>query len=196
MRNGKIRKNFPRVFKTVSFTLLLLAITTSVWAQAQNWWVLPSNGAVERGKLEEIKLKKKVFLNVTFETSGPGQITSTSEQSDIRKNVSDAFKGHKDLTVVLNPATADFAVIVKAAASTAGAENEHPANFSISADADSEISVDVTVLVPGAKLADGTFKSRSVWQVSSPNVQMEAGAGARFVVNGFLWELNKLRTAK
>jgi hypothetical protein len=196
MRNGKIRKNFPRVFKTVSFTLLLLAITTSVWAQAQNWWVLPSNGAVERGKLEEIKLKKKVFLNVTFETSGPGQITSTSEQSDIRKNVSDAFKGHKDLTVVLNPATADFAVIVKAAASTAGAENEHPANFSISADSDSEISVDVTVLVPGAKLADGTFKSRSVWQVSSPNVQMEAGAGARFVVNGFLWELNKLRTAK
>jgi hypothetical protein len=196
MRNGKIRKNFPRVFKTVSFTLLLLAITTSIWAQAQNWWVLPSNGAVERGKLEEIKLKKKVFLNVTFETSGPGQITSTSEQSDIRKNVSDAFKGHKDLTVVLNPATADFAVIVKAAASTAGAENEHPANFSISADSDSEISVDVTVLVPGAKLADGTFKSRSVWQVSSPNVQMEAGAGARFVVNGFLWELNKLRTAK
>jgi hypothetical protein len=194
MRIYKLREYSPRIFTTVCFTLFLLAITTTVWAQAQNWWVLPSNGAVERGKLEEIKLKKKVFLNVTFETSGPGQITSTSEQGDIRKNVSDAFKGHKDLTVVLNPATADFAVIVKAAASTAG-EGEHPANFS-AADSDAEISVDVTVLVPGAKLSDGTFKSRSVWQVSSPNVQMEAGAGARFVVNGFLWELNKLRTAK
>ncbi len=56
--------------------------------------------------------------------------------------------------------------------------------------------MEVTVLVPGAKLADGTFKSRSVWQVSSPNVQMEAGAGARFVVDGFLWELKKLREAK
>jgi hypothetical protein len=171
-------------------------MATTVWAQAQNWWVLPSNGAVERGKLEEIKLKKKVFLNVTFETSGPGQITSSSEQADIRKNVSNAFKDHKDLTVVLNPATADFAVIVKAAASTGGAETEHPANFSVSADADSEISVDVIVLMPGTKLPDGTFRSRSVWQVSSPNVQMEAGAGARFVVSGFLWELNKLRSSK
>jgi hypothetical protein len=196
MRIRNFREHSPRVFTTVCFTLLLMAITTTVWAQAQNWWVLPSNGAVERGKLEEIKLKKKVFLNVTFETSGPGQITSSSEQADIRKNVSDAFKGHKDLTVVLNPATADFAVIVKASASTSGAESEHPANFSVSADADSEISVDVIVLMPGTKMADGTFRSRSVWQVSSPNVQMEAGAGARFVVNGFLWELNKLRTAK
>ena len=79
MRIGKIREYSPRIFTTVCFTLLLLAITTTVWAQAQNWWVLPSNGAAERGKLEEIKLKKKVFLNVTFETSGPGQITSTSE---------------------------------------------------------------------------------------------------------------------
>jgi hypothetical protein len=196
MRISKRKENFPRVFTTVCLTLILLAITTTVWAQAQNWWVLPASGAAERGKMEEIKLKKKVFLNVTFETSGPGQITSTSEQADIRKNVSDAFKAHKDLTVVLNPGTADFAVIVKASAAAAGPETEHPANFSVSADADSEISVDVTVLVPGAKLADGTFKSRAVWQVSSPNVQMEAGAGARFVVSGFLWELNKLRTAK
>ena len=195
MRIGKFRGYPPRVFTTVCFILLLLAMATTIWAQAQNWWVLPSNGAVERGKLEEIKLKKKVFLNVTFETSGPGQITSSSEQADIRKNVSDAFKAHKDLTVVLNPATADFAVIVKAS-SAVGTENEHPANFSVSSDSDSEISVDVTVLVPGAKLPDGTFKSRSVWQVSSPNVQMEAGAGARFVVSGFLWELSKLRTAK
>jgi hypothetical protein len=196
MRIRKFRGYSPRLFTMVCFTLLLLAIAAAVSAQAQNWWVLPSNGAIERGKLEEIKLKKKVFLNVTFETSGPGQITSTSEQADIRKNVSDAFKTHKDLTVVLNPSTADFAVIVKASASAAGAETEHAANFSVSPDSDSEISVEVIVLVPGAKLSDGTFKSRSVWQVSSPNVQMEAGAGARFVVSGFLWELNKLRTAK
>jgi len=196
MRNGNLREYFPRSFTTVCFTLLLLSMTTFVWAQAQNWWVLPSTGPAERGKMEEIKLKKKAFLNVTFETSGPGQITSTSEQADIRKNVTDAFKAHKDLTVVLNPATADFAVVVKAAAASGAAETERPANFSVALDSDAEISVDVTVLVPGAKLADGTFKSRAVWQVSSPNVQMEPGAGARFVVNGFLWELKKLREGK
>src|SRR6187399_1636804 len=100
MRNGNLRENFPRVFTPVCFTLLLLSITCLASAQAQNWWVLPSTGAAERGKMEEIKLKKKVFLNVTFETSGPGQITSTSEQADIRKNVSEAFKAHKGLTVV------------------------------------------------------------------------------------------------
>jgi len=196
MRISTLRKYSPRVSTSVCFTLLLLVTTTSVWAQAQNWWVLPASGAAERGKMEEIKLKKKVFLNVTFETSGPGQITSTSEQADIRKNVSDAFKAHKGLTVVLNPATADFAVIVKTSANPGGGETERPANFSVALDPDAEISVDVTVLVPGAKLNDGTFKSRSVWQVSSPNVQMEAGAGARFVVDGFLWELKKLREGK
>jgi len=196
MRNRNLRECFPRAFTTVCFTLLLLSMTTFVWAQAQNWWVLPSTGPSERGKMEEIKLKKKAFLTVTFETAGPGQITSTSEQADIRKNITDAFKAHKDLTVVLNPATADFAVIVKASASSGGAETERPANFSVALDSDAEISVDVTVLVPGAKLADGTFKSRAVWQVSSPNVQMEPGAGARFVVNGFLWELKKLREGK
>jgi hypothetical protein len=196
MRNGNLREYFPRAFTTVCFTLLLLTITTLASAQAQNWWVLPSTGAAERGKMEEIKLKKKVFVTVTFESAGPGQITSTAEQADIRKNVTDAFKSHKDLTVVLNPSTADFAVIVKAAASTGGSEAERPANFSVSLDSDAEISVDVTVLVPGGKLADGTFKSRAVWQVSSPNVQMEPGAGARFVVNGFLWELKKLRESK
>ena len=196
MRKDTMRKRSPRVLTAVCFTLFLLVIATSIWAQSQNWWVLPATGAAERGKLEEIKLKKKVFLNVTFETSGPGQITSSSEQADIRKNVSDAFKAHKGLTVVLNPATADFAVVVKTSASQAGGEIERPANFSVSLDPDSVISVDVTVLVPGAKISEGTFKSRAVWQVSSPNVQMEAGAGARFVVDGFLWELKKLREGK
>jgi len=53
------------------------------------------------------------------------------------------------------------------------------------------------VLVAGAKMpTGGTFKPRSVWQISSSNVQLEAGAAARFVVDGFLWELKKLREGK
>jgi hypothetical protein len=196
MRNVKLGRYSPQIFTTVCFTLLLLILSTSVWAQVQNWWVLPATGAAERGKIEEIKIKKKVFINVTFDNSGPGQITSTVEQADIRKNVTDAFKAHKGLTIVNTPSMADFAVIVKTTAAAAGNETEHTGNFSVALDPDEEISVEVTVLVPGAKLADGTFKSRSVWQISSPNVQMEAGAGARFVVDGFLWELKKLREAK
>lgn len=196
MRSVSVRKFSARVVATVCFTSLLLAMSAVVWAQTNNWWMLPTAGASERGKIEEIKIKKKVYLNVTFDNAGPGQITSTSERDDIRKNVLDAFKAHKGLTIVSTPATADFAVIVKTTASVASGDAERPANFSVSLDPDAEIAVEVTVLVPGAKLADGTFKSRSVWQVSSPNVQMEAGAGARFVVDGFLWELKKLREAK
>jgi len=175
----------------------LLILCTTAWAQSQNWWILPSIGPAERGKLEEIKAMKKVYLNVTFDSSGAGQITNTTEQADIRKNVEDAFKAHKGLSIVSNPLQAEFAVIVRTTLASAGAETERPGNFSVALDPDSEISVEVTVLVPGAKLpSGGLFKPRSVWQISSSNVQLEAGAGARFVVDGFLWELKKLREGK
>jgi len=196
MRYARFGKYSPRVFKTVCFALLLLTTSAAVWAQSQNWWVLPATGPAERGKIDEIKIMKKVYLNVTFESGGPGQITSATEQSDIRKNVADAFKAHKGLTIVSNPLQADFAVIVRTSMSVAGPETERPPNFSVALDPDAEISVEVTVLVPGAKLPAGLFKPRSVWQVSSPNVQLEAGAAARFVVDGFLWELKKIRDGK
>jgi hypothetical protein len=179
-----------RVVTTVCSILAILVMATAVWAQTQNWWIPGAQaGLPERGKIDEIKTKKKVYVNVTFESTGPNQITNTTEQSDIKKNVLDAFKAHKTLTVVPNGAMADFAVIVRAAAGVGGAEAERPANFSVALDPDAEISVDVTVLAPGTKQSDGSFKSRLVWQASSPNVQTEAGAGVRFAVDGFLWEL-------
>jgi len=194
MQNAKIGKTSQRVGWLIFF---LLTLGTTVWAQSQNWWILPASGPAERGKLDEIKTMKKVFLNVTFDNSGAGQITSTTEQSDIRKNVEDAFKAHKGLSIVSNPLQAEFAVIVRTSLASAGAETERPGNFSVALDPDAEISVEVTVLVPGAKLpTGGIFKPRSVWQISSSNVQLEAGAAARFVVDGFLWELKKLREGK
>src|SRR5437763_11837513 len=107
MRIGKIRANSPRVL-AVFFTLLLLTLGTVISAQSQNWWVLQATGASERGKLDEIKTMKKVYVNVTFENAGPGQITSTAERDDISKNVREAFKAHKGLTIVTNPALAEF----------------------------------------------------------------------------------------
>src|SRR5207244_12888566 len=99
MRIAKFEKVFPRVLKTVCFTLFLLALCTTVWAQSQNWWVLPSSGAAERGKIDEIKNLRKVYLIVTFDSSGAGQITNTTEQADIRKNVEDAFKATEGITI-------------------------------------------------------------------------------------------------
>jgi len=195
MQNAKFGKTSRRVGWVTFFFLLTLG--TTAWAQSQNWWILPASGPAERGKLDEIKTMKKVFLNVTFDNSGAGQITSATEQADIRKNVEDAFKAHKGLSIVSNPLQAEFAVIVRTSLAAAGAETERPGNFSVALDPDAEISVEVTVLVPGAKLpTGGLFKPRSVWQISSSNVQLEAGAAARFVVDGFLWELKKLREGK
>jgi hypothetical protein len=196
MRNIKSETGYLRVFTIVSVSFLLLVLAAAALAQSQNWWVLQAGAQLERGKIEEVKMLKKVYVNVTFDNSGTGQITNTTEQQDIRNNVLQAFKAHKGLTVVTNPALAEFAVIVRTTATSAGTETERPANFSVALDPDAEIAVDVTVLIPGAKLPGGLFKSRAVWQVSSPNVQMEAGAGARFAVDGFLWELSKIRGTK
>jgi hypothetical protein len=69
----RIRKleSIPPSFHRGLFHLIPPGYGCTVWAQAQNWWVLPSNGAVEREQAWKSSLKK-VFLNVTFETSGPG----------------------------------------------------------------------------------------------------------------------------
>ena len=186
-----------RVTTTFVLSAVLLAFCPAAKAQAQNWWSLPQQtGAVEHGKLEELKAKKKVYVNVTYDNNLPGQVTSASEKADIQKSVLKAVSSHKGLTVVANPATAEFAVLVRITASPASTEVERPGNFSVALDPDAEIGVEVNVLVPGAKLADGSFKPRTVWTNSSPNVQTEAAPGASFVVGGFLWELKKLKDTK
>jgi hypothetical protein len=197
MHNNRLQKLLLRITTAFVLSAVLLAICPTARAQSQNWWTLPQQtGAVERGKLEELKTKKKVYVSVTYDNNLPGQVTSASEKADIQKSVLKAVSSHKGLTVVLNPASAEFAVLVRIIASPAAAEAERPGNFSVALDPDAEIGVEVNVVVPGAKLADGSFKPRTVWQNSSPNVQTEAAPGASFVVGGFLWELKKLKDAK
>jgi len=197
MHNTRLQKLSLRVTTTFVLSAVLLAFCPTAKAQAQNWWSLPQQtGAVERGKMEELKAKKKVYVNVTYDNNLPGQVTSASEKADIQKSVLKAVSAHKGLTVVANPSTAEFAVLVRITTSPLSAEAEHTGNFSVALDPEAEIGVEVTVLVPGAKLADGTFKPRTVWVSSSQNVQTEAAPGATFVVGGFLWELKKLKDAK
>jgi len=196
MRIEKRTSHSALTCKAVGFILIVVAISAPVWAQVQNWWVLPSNGAAEQGKLTELKTKKRVYVDVVLNRPGIGQISSTTQQADVRKNVVDAFKSQKELSVVLSPENAEFALLVRTTVSVPGADSPHPANFSVVLDQDEEVSVEVTVLVPGGKLPDGTFKARSVWEGFSSNVQMGAVAGSRFMVDGFLWELKKMREKK
>jgi len=196
MNDTRFGKRSLRVLTTIVFAGVLLAFCLTVNAQSQNWWSLPQQtGSIEHGKLEELKAKKKVYVNVTYDNNLPGQVTSPSEKADILKAVTKAVSSHKGLTVVGNPSTAEFAVLARITASPANTE-ERPGNFSVALDPESEIGVEVTVLVPGTKLADGSFKPRLVWQNGSANVQTEAAPGATFVVGGFLWELKKLKDAK
>ncbi len=197
MHDTRFWKRPLRVMTTIVFAGVLLAFCLTANAQSQNWWSLPQQtGSIEHGKLEELKAKKKVYVNVTYDNNLPGQVTSSAEKSEVQKAVLKAVSSHKGLTVVASPAAAEFAVLVRITASPASAEIERPGNFSVALDPEAEIGVEVTVLVPGTKLADGSSKPRSVWQNGSANVQTEAAPGATFVVGGFLWELKKLKDVK
>ena len=196
MRIGKVEKNHVRVFKSIGLLLLVIAWSPMVRAQVQNWWALPSGGDAELGRLSELRTKRSVYVDVALNRPGLGQITSATEQADIRKSIVDAFKSHKDLSVVTGPERADFAVLVRTTVSVPGIDSPRPANFSVVLDQDEEVSVEVTVLVPGAKQPDGTLRSRTVWESFSSNVQMGVLAGSRFAVDGFLWELKKVREKK
>jgi hypothetical protein len=196
MNNCNKGNSVVGLFRAICFVSLVLEMAPLVLAQVQNWWVLPLTGAVEHGRLDEIKTKRNVFVDVALNRPGLGQITSTTEQADIRKSVVAAFRSIKELSVVSVPEKADFVVILQTTVSVPAPESPRPANFSVVLDQDEEVSVEMTVLVPGGKLPDGTFRSRSVWEGFSPNVQMGALAGSRFVVDGFLWELQKIREKK
>jgi hypothetical protein len=196
MRIGKEGNYSVGVFRSTCFVSLVLATGLLLRAQAQNWWVLPTTGAVEQGKLSEIKTRRNVYIDVALNRPGLGQVTSATEQADIRKNVVEAFKSQKELSIVTGPERADFVVILRTTVAVPGPDSPRAANFSVVLDQDEEVSVEMTVLVRGGKESDGTFRSRSVWEGFSPNVQMGALAGSRFVVDGFLWELKKVREKK
>ena len=195
MQIGNVKKQSSLIFNSACLALLFLAVSTPARAQRQTWWDLQTSGTVERGTLDEIKTMKNIYIQVVFTRPGTGQITSETEQADIRRNVIDAFRSRKDLNVVAVPDKADFALLVRTTVSVPSADAPGHGNFSVVLDQDEEVSVEAIVLVP-KKLPDGSFRPRFVWENFSPNVQMGALAGSRFVVDNFLGELKKLRERK
>ena len=175
-------------------TLLALAFSDIAAAQTgQNWWTLNvERDLAEKGKLKELLTKKKVYVNVSFSDTRPNSPLNSQEQNNVSRAVNEAVAAHKDLQKVTYPEEAEFALLVRA--STAQGTGDRGPNFSLLLDPDA--AIEVLVLVPGSKRADGTRAPRLVWEASSPNAQLEAAPAARFTVDGFLWELRKLREKK
>jgi hypothetical protein len=162
-------------------------------AQSRNWWTVSDAETAEKGKFKELLTKKKVYVNVSFSDASPNSPINSAERNDITQAVRQAISSQKDLKMVTYPEEAEFAVLVKASMAQGG--GDRGPNFSLLLDPEAEVSIEVSVLVPGAKNADG-LRPRIVWEASSPNAQVEAASAARFTVDGFLWELKKLREKK
>jgi hypothetical protein len=145
---------------------------------------------MEKGRIQDLANRKKVYLNLTFSDTRPNSPANNTEQ-DILDSVKDAISLQKDLKIVTFPEEADFALIVRL--STGQGNGDRGPNFSLLLDADAEVSIDVIVVVPGGRLPDGSRAPRIAWEASSPNTQVEARSAARFTVDGFLWELKKVR---
>ena len=185
-----------RIISLLWAALLLPVVSSDAAPQgSENWWNLNTErDLAEKGKLKELVAKKKVYVSVSFSDVRPNSPLNNAEQTNVNRAVNEAIAAHRDLQKVTYPEEADFAVIVRA--STAQGTGDRGPNFSLVLDTEAEVSVEVLVLVPGSKRTDGTRMPRIVWEASSPNTQIEAAAAARFTIDGFLWELRKLREKK
>jgi hypothetical protein len=166
-------------------------------AQAQNWWS-STDAAAEVGKLQELKEKRKVFLNVIFSTTET-EINAQQEQTQIRRVVTRALSAYKGLELVGTADQAEFAISVIASltnTATTGAPVAPLGNFSLNLDPNVQVPLEVTVLVRGAVTRGGTYRPRIVWTISSQNVQGEPGPAAVLAVDGFIEQLKVARGEK
>jgi len=196
MRTGKSSLHFSYIVVVASLMAFALADSGLMYAQSdsgniRHWWRLSSGESRESGHFSELLNRRKVYVSTSFTDSRTISEPSPTSNSDIRSMVLDALATHRELQVVTVPAQADFAVVVRAAAATES--GDRPPNFSLSLDPSTVISVDVLVLVPGSRGAEGSVMPRVVWESSSSNAQVEAQNAARFTVDGFLSDLSKLR---
>jgi hypothetical protein len=184
------------VCRNLILLLLCSAFSQTITAQSvQNWWTLNvERDLTEKGKLKELLTKKKVYVSVSFSDTRPNSPANSQDQNNVTRTINEAISSQKYLQKVTYPEESEFAVIVRA--TMAQGTGDRGPNFSLLLDAEAEVAIEVLVLVPGDKQADGTRASRLVWEASSPNAQIEAAPAARFMVDGFLWELRKLREKK
>jgi hypothetical protein len=165
------------------------ALALATPARAQNWW--STSDVAETGNLQELKQKRKVFLNVVFSTT-ESDVNAQQEQAQIRRVVTRALEAYKGLVLVSTADQADIAISIIASQSIGG-----PAaglgNFSLSLDPNIQVPLEVTVLIRGTLQRNGSYRPRVVWSMSSQNVHGEPGPAAVFAVDGFIDQLKKAR---
>jgi hypothetical protein len=182
------------LFRRLALFVLVAAVTITASAQSQSWWNVGETPP-ESGKLQELKQKHKVFLNVAF-NSTLAEINAQQEQAQIRRLVVRAIQAYKGLELVGNADDADIAISVNASQGTAVAGAPATGNFSLNLDPSVQVPLEVTVLIRGTMQRNGTYKPRVVWSMSSANVQGEPGPAAVFAVDGFIDQLKKARGEK
>ena len=178
------------------FVFLSYGAAVSVQAQTEpvasgNWWSPSVESGWEVGKLSELTSKKRVYVVASFTDSRTISEPSPTRTGDVHRVVLEALTAHKDLQVVSAPSQADFAILVRTSATTES--GERPPNLSLALDPSTVIAVNVQVLVPGSKRSNGVIPPRVVWESSIANAQVEAQSAARSTVDGFLWELSRLK---
>ena len=185
----------PALGIVCSALLLLASVPESTAQQDRNWWTVSAEREdTEKGRLQDLGMRKKVWINVNFSDTRPNSPLNTPERNDIVQVVREALSVQKDFKTVTYPEEADFALLVRA--STRQGDGDRGPNFSLLLDAEAEVSIEVLVVIPGTRQPDGSRLPRVIWEASSPNAQVEATTAARFTVDGFLWELKKLRERK
>jgi hypothetical protein len=183
------------LFGRLSLAALVMIVTVSVPGRAQNWWNV-SDATAETGKLQEIKQKRKVFLNVIFNTTQQ-DVNAQQEQAQIRRLLVRSIEAYKGLELVATADLADIAISVTSSESTAAAGA--PAtlgNFSLNLDPNVQVPLEIAVLIRGTMQRNGNYRPRIVWSMSSQNVHGEPGPAAVFAVDGFIDQLKKARGEK
>jgi len=179
-------------YRRLSLLVLAMTFALAAPARAQNWWST-GDATAEAGKLQELKQKRKVFLNVLFSTTEI-EINAQQEQAQIRRVVTRAIEAYKGLELVGTADQAEIAISVTASQSNGPVGG--PAtlgNFSLNLDPNVQVPLEVTVLIRGTLQRNGTYRPRIVWSMSSQNVHGEPGPAAVFAVDGFIDQLKKAR---
>jgi hypothetical protein len=181
------------MFLRIPFIAVLLAISNLAVAQSQNWWATnPEDPNREWGRLQEIKGKRLVFLNVAYTSTDPLGNTQ-QERETIRRSVILILSSHKDLEIVSEPEEAEFAINITASQT---ASSGPPGNFAANLDPTMQTPLEVAVVVRGTSQRHGGNRPRIVWELASPNVRGNPGSAASFAVDAFIGQLRKLRAMK
>ena len=179
----------------IMFLAVVLSMTSvPATAQVSTWWTASGDSATETGRMQELKEKRRVFVQVSYRST-EASFNTQPELVALRAAVSRTLSAYDGLEIVLAPERAELAIVVNAT-HVAASTNSAGGNFAASLDPDVEAALEVIVLVRGAMQRDGGYRPRVVWELSSQNVRGEPAPAAAFALDGFINQLKKARGEK